>query len=181
MTKTLCWLCVLPALSAVPVLAAPDCPVCEWALKQEWRDADTESAYDAGLCTILQVQVKAATRVLLFDADGCVDGYCVSGIGTSQGRVWEDGPRHDISNVAWCVACPPTAVGLVRVEAGSLWAWAGAIAVIGAVCFGWGWLARHEAQCERERLARLREAVNAALGRKAEREVAQREFESQSG
>lgn len=57
------------------------------------------------------------------------------------------------------------------------------IVVVGAVCFGWGWLARHEAQCERERLARLRATVNRELGRQERVEwlEAQAQFESESG
>jgi hypothetical protein len=139
---------------ALPVTAqAPDCaPTCEWRDKQEWVDADTESLYDAGACTILQVRIKAATRVLLFDADGCVDGYCVSGIGTGSGRAWEDAPRYDISHVGWCVSCPPTAVTLVdaRAEGGSTWAlWLGFALVAFALGAAVGYIARDDEEVKR--------------------------------
>ena len=162
--KTLCVALVLVVLLATPVMAAPDCPACEWALKQEWRDADTESLYDAGRCVIWQVSVKAGTRVLLFERDGCVDGYCVSGIGTTQGRAWEDGPRHDISSVSWCVACPPTAVTLADVDGSGPWyVWLGALAIVALVTFAAGVIIGEAREAEREQMRQRMDTATGAL------------------
>ena len=145
MTKLLKAMIVVLALAliAVPVLAG----ACSVAGKTEWRDADTRAEFDAGECAVCRVEIKAATRLLSFDADACVDGYCVSGIGTSKAAAWEDGPAHDISHVVWWADCPPTAVTLSEAEArGSTWLlWLGAAVLFGAVAFGYGWFARDDA------------------------------------
>jgi hypothetical protein len=75
---------------------------------------------------------------------------------------------------------PATAVTVVNVSGGSWWVWPAVVAVVGAVCFGWGWLARHEAQCEREFAEQIRAAANRELGRK-EWEAMERQFEEESG
>ena len=61
--------------------------------------------------------------------------------------------------------------------------WAAVVGIVGVVCFGWGWLSRHEAQCERERLARLRAAVNQALWAQELEEwaKAEQQFQDESG
>ena len=135
------------AMAAFPVLAG----ACSIAGKTEWRDADTRAEFDAGECSVCRVEIKAATRVLSFDADGCTDGYCVAGLGTSQAAAWEDGPAHDISHVVWWADCPPTAVTLSEAEAGgSTWLlWVGAVALFGVAMFGYWWFSRDDEDVRR--------------------------------
>ena len=60
------------------------------------------------------------------------------------------------------------------------------IAVVGVVCFGWGWLSRHEAQCawdaaERGRAELTREMTAQERAEWKAWEARQRQFEEESG
>ncbi len=101
-------------LLTTPILAGS----CNFAFKEEWQDSWTESFYHAE-CEICLVEIKAATNLFQFVEDGCVAGYCVSGIGTHEGHVYEADPRHDISHVKWYIDCDPTAVSLKNISAES--------------------------------------------------------------
>ena len=97
---------VLVLASVVPVAR---CATCVFAFTDDNMTSNV-SVFEAETAICL-VEIKAATEIYSFGADGCASGYCVSGIGTTSGVAIVDTEfKHDISNVSWYVLEKPTPV-----------------------------------------------------------------------
>lgn len=97
---------VLVLASVVPVAR---CATCVFAFKDDSM-AGNVSVFESET-EICLVEIKAATEIYSFGADGCDSGYCVSGIGTTSGVATVDTEfKHGISHVVWYVFEKPTPV-----------------------------------------------------------------------